>query len=160
MVGQPGQAAPVAQRLVGGTGPGRHWVLPRQLSGLCRADVRDGQPGAPHPVPQPHAGGGAGLGALWQAHSGRAGAGHGHQLLRRGAGVWSGGPRARRARRLGCVADFLERRELCGVPGLQRRDGAAHRGAASGGLGHHRGLPVLPGTVRGAAAAGGSHRGA
>lgn len=60
----------------------------------------------------------------------------------------------------GALLIFFERRELCGVPGLQRRDGAAHRGAASGGLGHHRGLPVLPGTVRGAAAAGGSHRGA
>jgi drug/metabolite transporter (DMT)-like permease len=61
--------APLAPRdWLGVLGLGVFGLLPGELSGLCRAGLHHGQPGAADPVPQPDAGAAAGLGAVWARH--------------------------------------------------------------------------------------------
>ena len=73
---------------LGVVGPGLHRLLPVELSRLRGAAIHHRLARAADPVPQSHAGAAAGLAAVPAGASGACNcAGHGHQLLRRAAGV-------------------------------------------------------------------------
>jgi hypothetical protein len=136
--GSAGQAAVDAARLAGRGGPGLLRLLPGQHARLHGAAVHQRQPGAADPVPQRRR-----RCCCWAGRCAAAPSPPARLLATAvsyagvAAGVRARAARgARRGHGLGGAAGAAVHAVVRGLPGLQRRDGAAPGRAAAGGAGH------------------------
>ena len=130
-------------------------LLPGELSRLLGPAVRQRQPGAADPVPEPDAGAAARRACCSSAAWRRGSCWRWPSAMP--ACCWSSARScSSRARdtALGAGAGLRQHDELCAVPGVQRRGGQAPGRAAPHRAGHQRGLRAVHRAVPAAAAAG------